>query len=102
MRNIFEEIIKIIENCIKTNASFTLPTFNACETVESDYKTGGATLYGVKYVITNGHQKIVVSYESKDQCRTFQIKPDKNIVIVQYFNDKGELVSNYSETWEDN
>lgn len=101
MKEIFEKIVNNIEDCVKKQVGFLLTNFKDCEIVESDYSSGGATLYGKEYIITQGQEKIVVTYESKDKCSTFLVRPDMNIVTAKYYDNDGKLVSNYSNSWED-
>ena len=101
MREIFDKIVEETEKYSKEKESFILPSFPDCKIIEEDYSSGGATLYGKRYEISNEHGKIIVTYESKDKCRTFQVNPDMNIVTVQHYDSIGNIVSNYSQSWED-
>lgn len=101
MKEIFNKIVDHTEQCSNVKESFTLPSFPDCNITESEYSSGGATLYGKSYEISNGKGKIVVTYESKDKCRTFQVNPDLNIVTVNQYDFTGKLVSNFSQSWED-
>lgn len=101
MKEIFDKIVDKTEQCSKQKRSFALPSLPDCNIVESEYSSGGATLYGKCYEVSNGQGKIVVTYESKDKCRTFQINPDMNIVEVKHYDLTGNIVSSYSQAWED-
>jgi hypothetical protein len=101
MKEIFDKIVEETEQCSKEKESFILPSFPDCNINEEDYSSGGATLYGKRYEISNEQGKIIVTYESKDKCKTFQVNPDMNIVTVKHYDSAGNIVSNYSQSWED-
>jgi hypothetical protein len=99
MKELFNKIVEVKEKSSNEKESFILPSFHDCKIVEEDYSSGGATLYGKRYEISNNQSKIIVTYESKDKCKTFQINPDMNIVKITHYDSKGNIVSDFSQSW---
>lgn len=100
MEEIFNEIVASANESKKEQDSFHLPTIKDHEVEQNDYASGGATLFGRKWVVKNDKETITVTYESKDKCRVHQIKPDLNIVKAKWEKD-GEIVKEFSDSWED-
>lgn len=100
MELLYKKIIEEIKIAEITKESFSLPPIGDFNLEKSDYSSGGATIYGEKYIISNELENIIVTYESKDKCRTFQIKPDLNIVTVTWKRNN-IVVETFSESWED-
>tara|TARA_R100000935_G_C2835771_1_gene167983 strand:+ start:1418 stop:1726 length:309 start_codon:yes stop_codon:yes gene_type:complete len=100
MKELYDKIVNQIKECSKEQDMFILPSIDDFETEESPYSTGGATLFGKKYVIKNNEENIIVTYETKDKCRTFQVNPDLNIVTVEWSNGN-ESIESYKESWSD-
>lgn len=100
MKEIFEKNVNRVKECSEKQDMFVLPSTNNYEIEESEFSSVGATLFGKKYIIKNGEENIIVTYETKDKCRTFQINPDLNIVKVSWIKGT-ESVDSYNESWSD-
>jgi|GEM_PF-5100421 len=100
MKELFDSIVETAKTAEEAQASFILPTTGKLTVTENDYASGGHMLYGKKYEIDDALEKIVVTYESKDKCRTFQVRPDLNIVTVTWTKE-GKEVEKFTNSWED-
>jgi len=100
MKELYDKIIEEVNKSAKEQNMFTLPSTDGYEKTESDFASGGATLFGKKFNITKNEEEINVTYESKDKCRTFQVRPDLNIVNVTWTKDN-KTVDEFSKSWED-
>lgn len=100
MKELFDTIVENTKIIADAQEHFCLPSTGDLPVIKDDYASGGHTLYGKKYTIGDESEKIVVTYESKDKCRTFQVKPDMNIVTVTW-SKKGETDHTFTESWED-
>lgn len=100
MEVLYRTIIEVTKNAANTKESFFLPSTDDFNIKKSDYASGGATIYGEKYLIGDENENIVVTYESKDKCKTFQINPDLNIVTVTW-KKNNIVMETFSESWED-
>jgi hypothetical protein len=101
MKKIYDKILQRTNELAENQDSFSLPTIQNCEIIESDYSSGGATLYGKEYIIKSDEGSITVTYECKDKCRVFQINPDLNIVRIMYSGVDGNVIEQFSISWED-
>ncbi len=100
MKEIYDKILSEIEVCSKAKKMFFLPEIVGCKITESEPKYGGPTLYKIHYQIEKGEEKIEITYESKDKSKSFQVKPDLNIVTVKYTRNN-EIVGIHNSSWED-
>lgn len=100
METLYNKIVEDTKAIAEKQDSFTLPSTGNYNIVTSDYASGGATLYGKEYIIGDDDENIVVTYESKDKCRTFQVRPDMNIVSVTW-KKNNKTVETFTESWED-
>lgn len=100
METLYKKIVEDTKTIAKEQGTFSLPSTDSHNVTTSDYASGGATLYGSKYIIGNEDENIVVTYECKDKCKTFQIRPDMNIVTVTW-KKNNKTVETYTESWED-
>ncbi|MCR4030426.1 MULTISPECIES: hypothetical protein [Flavobacterium] len=100
METLYKKIIEEIKIIANAREIFSLPSTDEYNVEKSNYNSGGATLYGEKHIIGDQLENIVVTYESKDKCRTFQINPDLNIVTVTW--EKNSIImETFSQSWED-
>ncbi len=100
MKKVFEDIVDKTKKCEENQDMFSLPHIDNYKIVEIENKTGGATLLSRTYIIGNETENITVDYESKDKCRTFQVNPDRNIVIISW-KKEGEVIDSFNTAWDD-
>ena len=100
MKELYDKIIGEVKECSRKQKMFVLPSTENYELEESEYSSGPRTISGTKYIIKKGEEDIVVTYESKDKDKTFEIKPDSNTVTVNW-NKKGGGIESHSESWSD-
>lgn len=74
---------KILQ-CEQTGKMFDLPKIENAQVVINDLPNEGADLLHREYKIDidNG-ESIYIDYHSKDKCRTFQINPDRSVILVK-------------------
>lgn len=99
MEELYDMIVERMNEAV-INKVFTLPSINDYKVEKSDYKSGGTTMFGTQYKIGEGGRYIIVTEECKDQCRTFQVNPDRNIVTVTLYKDEKQVKS-HRDFWDD-
>lgn len=100
MKEIFNQIVEHIKKISEGQDSFSLPEIKNAEVKTEVLEALGATLFKRRFLIENEDGKIEILYESKDKCRTNQIKPDWNKVKISYCNKNGKNES-YTDGWSD-
>ncbi len=79
---------------------FTFPTLDI-EGVVVNHKSlegDGATLYHDVYDIVLADDSIHIDYKSKDKCRSYQVRPDRSVIVVTCSDPK----YNFSDAWDEN
>ncbi len=100
MEEIYEKIINQVKHCAEKKEFFRMPLLKDYEITEVDNPLRGSQLLNTTYSVRNENQIIEIQQQSKDMCRTFQIRPDRNIVNVSWkINDSIE--KEFSQTWDD-
>lgn len=100
-----ERIINIIKSriaeCKSSGNMFELPQmdFEGVTVTKESLKGDGATLYHDVYDIEmpNG-EGIHIDYRSKDQCRSYQARPDRSKLEVKCSNPD----YNFNDAWDEN
>jgi hypothetical protein len=100
MRKVFNDIVEKTKACENSQSMFSLPAIENFKILENDNKPSGATLLSCTYVIGDENENITVDYKSKDQCRTFQVNPDRNIVKILWKKD-GKIIDSFDTGWDD-
>ncbi|MCR9171827.1 MAG: hypothetical protein NXI10_05005 [bacterium] len=100
MKEIYERITEAARRSAKERGTFVIPLIEGYEKIELDYSTGGATLYGKRTQIIQDNEEINITFECKDKCKTFQVKPDLNIINIVWTKN-GEIIERFSDSWED-
>jgi len=100
MNDFFEEIKKKIDDCAAAQEIFSPPHSDDYELIETDHGAEGSTLTHDSYVYKKDNISISIDYQTKDKCRTFQVKPDMNLIGATLSID-GTQVDSYSKAWED-
>lgn len=100
-----EQIINIIKvriaECKGTGDMFELPQIeiDGVTVKKESLKGDGATLYHDVYGIElpNG-ESIHIDYRSKDQCRSYQVRPDRSKIEITCSNQD----LNFNDAWDEN
>lgn len=107
--NIFLTIMKQIINIIKAHIAecksmgnmFDLPQIDidGVDVTKESLKGDGATLYHDVYDIKLADgQSIHIDYKSKDQCRSYQVRPDRSKIEISCSNQE----HNFNDAWDEN
>lgn len=101
MKQIIDIIKAHIAECKSTGNMFDLSQIDieGVEVKMESLKGDGATLYHDVYSINlpNG-DSIHIDYRSKDQCRSYQVRPDRSKIVVTCSNQD----YNFNDAWDEN
>ena len=98
MKEIIEKIRAEVEKCKETGNLFTMPHMDEVEFIETKCPSGGGTLLHIEYDITlPDGGTINIDYQSKDKCRTFQMRPDRSYIEVKCSDDQ----YNFRDGWDE-
>lgn len=100
-----ERIITIIKahiaECKSSGNMFDLTQINieGVTVTKESLKGDGAILYHDVYDIemSNG-ESIHIDYKSKDQCRSYQVRPDRSKIAITCSNPE----FNFEDSWDEN
>ena len=101
MENFFYDIIAIVVNCANSKDKLSLPILSDCQFTEKENPTNGSVLCSKSFKICKGKDRIEILYESKDNCRTSQINPDRSSISIRLFIN-GQETKMYSNSWDEN
>ena len=80
---------------------FHMPSLNRSDVSVSEKDLGpkGSALYRNEYLVefTDGGW-IRIEYASKDQCRSYQVRPDRSVIEITCSDSS----LNFSNAWEEN
>ena len=79
--NIIKEQVSL---CEQNREMFDLPDISDAKVEINDLPNQGADLLHREYkIILADGESIHIDYHSKDKCRTFQINPDRSVILVK-------------------
>lgn len=83
-----QEVMQIIKEqilqCERDGEMFDLPKIDNTKVEINDLPNEGADLLHREYKIDfPNNEYIHIDYHSKDKCRTFQINPDRSVILVE-------------------
>lgn len=98
LQTAIEAIKARIEECKKNGTVFILPKLDGAEIIEENPEPIGSELLHQDYFIKLADGcTINIMYQSKDKCRTFQIKPDVSIISVKCSDSN----YNFTDGWDE-
>lgn len=87
-----------VEKCIREKDMFTMPTIESATIKEKQLEPGGATLVHTGYEVTcSDGSKINIDYQSKDRCRSFEVRPDRSVIDVRCSDPSYD----FSDSWDE-
>ena len=105
MDSILNKIIKKVKVCENEGKMFVLPSFSDTLVVinHSEIEPTGSILTGDEWHISKGNEYLDIKYASKDQCRTFQVNPDRSVITIKGRIYKDETLTDvdYSNVWDE-
>ncbi len=100
MEKLYRKIVEDTQAIAEKQNLFSLPSAPGYDISTSDYTSGGVTLNDKEYVIGDKDENIVITSECKDKCKTYQVRPNMNIVTVTW-NKNNKVLETFTESWED-
>lgn len=100
MKQIIELIKKAVAECKADGDMFKMPDLERPEVkvIETEHTSHGAVLYSEEYRIEfPSGEWVLVEYESRDQCRPFQINPDRSVIHVT----SSDSSLGFNDAWEE-
>lgn len=96
------EMINVIKEkilyCKQTGEMFDLPKVIDAKVVINDLPEEGADLFHREYKIDLASgESILIDYHSKDECRVFQLNPDRSVISVKC--SQPEL--DFKDSWDE-
>ena len=102
MKDVVKLIKDKIADCKRLGDSFTMPYMNRDEVKVEEIKhptTGSVLLHREYNVSFADGGSLVVDYQSKDKCRTFQNNPDRSYITVRCSDPSLDFVDSWDEKY---
>lgn len=95
--NIIKEQISL---CEQTGEMFDLPEITNAKVEINDLPNEGADLLHREYKIDLADgESIHIDYHSKDKCRSFQVNPDRSVILVKCSQPELDFENSWDEKY---
>jgi len=102
MQEYLNQVFARNEECKMNRDMFSLPSSPEIAEVKTESCKDGRTLYGESIAVVFPNQgRIEIRYESKDACRTFQIRPDRSVIEVNVYDVNSNILNKISDAWDE-
>lgn len=105
MKTLYDAILTRIEECEQKRRMFIMPNVDASQykIQHTEIPSTGSVITSDEWTISKGSESLHIRYESKDKCRTFQVKPDRSVIVIKGQIMYGDTLKsiNYSYGWDE-